>query len=83
MMGRILRANQVEFVGPLQLTIDQSGPACTGGPPGAASSRVRMVENTPSYALLEITCSCGKTTQVRCEYAPSDMVAAGEGSVDQ
>ena len=79
MMGRVLRANQVQFVEPRELRID---PATAPKPDGAAGpsapARVAIVENTPEYALLEIACPCGRTTQVRCEYAAPVAAAAPE-----
>ncbi len=33
------------------------------------ASQVRVTENQPDYIVLEITCSCGKKSHVKCEYA--------------
>lgn len=81
-MGRVLRANQVQFVGPLQLSIDQATRTRNGAPRASASPRIRIVQNTPAYALLEITCSCGTITQVRCDYAGTDAAAPAEVPVN-
>ena len=79
MMGRLLRANQVQFVGPRELRTDPAtAPKANAAAGPAAPARVAIVENTPEYALLEITCSCGRTTQVRCEYAAPAVAAAPE-----
>ena len=67
---RVLKAAQVALSDPLRLSLDPAAPA--GGEaaqPGAAAPRVRLVQNHPEYAVIEVTCSCGKTTQVRCDYA--------------
>jgi len=78
-MGRVLRANQVQFVGSRELRIDPTtAPKANGVAGPVAPARVAIVENTPEYALLEITCSCGRTTQVRCEYAAPVVAAAPE-----
>jgi len=67
---RVLKANQVTFNDPLSLGLDsapRSGdadPRCTSGGPS-----VRVAESQPEYAVLEVTCACGKTTYIRCEYA--------------
>ena len=78
-MGRVLRANQVQFVGPRELRIDQaSAPQSNGAAGLSGAARIAIVENTPEYAVLEVTCSCGRTTQVRCEYAAAAAAAASE-----
>ncbi len=42
-----------------------------------ATPQVCVVENHPEFAVMEITCSCGTKTHLRCEYA------GVESSVDQ
>ena len=32
---------------------------------------IRIVEQDETGALVEVTCECGRTTYVQCEYAPS------------
>ncbi|MHC4748205.1 MAG: hypothetical protein ACYS18_12960, partial [Planctomycetota bacterium] len=32
--------------------------------------QARILESRPDFAVIEITCSCGKKTNLRCEYAP-------------
>jgi hypothetical protein len=31
--------------------------------------KARIVEQTPQFAVIEINCSCGTKTYLRCEYA--------------
>jgi len=47
-------------------------PAGTPGSPGAAVAdpAVRVVEQDETGALIEVTCACGRTTHVQCDYAP-------------
>jgi len=74
---RILKAAQVVLSDPLRLSIDSvpagpcAGPHATSGVP-----TVRLVQNHPEYAIIEITCPCGRSTQVRCDYAAADPSAA-------
>jgi hypothetical protein len=71
-MRHVLKANEVKLAGPLQLSLDPATTPQTAGSPGpSAPARIRIAENHPEYALLEVTCSCGKTTLVRCDYAPA------------
>jgi len=46
-------------------------PQASGSPATSAPARIRIAENHPEYALVEMTCSCGKITYVRCDYAPA------------
>ncbi len=66
---RILKANEVAFRDPFHLDLDpaaaSAGPAATSE---AAGPSVRVAQNHPQYAIIEVTCPCGKTTYIRCEY---------------
>ncbi len=70
---RILKADQVTFDDPLALGLDASvqrpnvGTACTSSGPS-----VRIAQNHPQYAIIEVTCTCGETTYIRCEYAAAN-----------
>ncbi len=73
-MRNVLRASEVQFQGPLQLGLDAlSRPKPESKPTPAqhdsTQPQVRIAENHPEYALVELTCTCGKTTYVRCDYA--------------
>jgi hypothetical protein len=70
-MRRILKADEVALEEPLQLCLEPAAPV--GGPkaPTAADPSVRIAQNHAEYAVLEVTCPCGRTTYVRCDYAAS------------
>jgi hypothetical protein len=67
---RIIKKSNVKLEGKFTLDIVQPEP---GQPkqPGTAlvEPQVRIVENQPEFAVIEITCSCGTGMSLRCEYA--------------
>jgi|WetSurMetagenome_2_1015567.scaffolds.fasta_scaffold1075554_2 hypothetical protein len=74
---RILKAAEVVLSDPLRLSIDSALAAPCAGPYAASSTpTVRLVQSHPEYALIEITCPCGRSTQVRCDYAAANPPAA-------
>jgi len=71
-MRHVLKTSEVQFEGPLQLSLDPVAAPVPSGPQAAApQARIRIAENHPEYALVEVTCSCGQTTYVRCDYEPA------------
>ena len=71
-MRHVLKANEVQFAGSLRLSLEPGASAQAGASPAPSEpARIRIAENHPEYALVEVTCSCGKTTYVRCDYAPA------------
>ena len=74
--GRILKASDVQFEGVFKLELSPTV-ASTAAPTntGTVPQKITMVENTPEFALVEVTCSCGTKTLVRCEYAPGQAPA--------
>ena len=70
-VGRVLKANNVRMQGSYRLDVDQNGRNSVdtdkintlGG-----TSQVRIIEKNETFAVIEITCSCGKKTQVKCEF---------------
>jgi hypothetical protein len=71
-MRHVLKANEVQPAGPMQLSLDPgAAPQVGTAPTTTAPARVRIAENHPEYALIEVTCSCGKITYVRCDYTPA------------
>ncbi len=66
---RILKANEVAFRDPLHLDLDPAVPAAgLESSSGVAGPSVRIAQNHPQYAVIEVKCPCGKTTYIRCEY---------------
>jgi len=78
--GRILKADNIKMEGQFHLALDQSA---MGPPPGQTSTAMAtpmacIVENYPEFAVVEITCSCGTKTRLKCEYAAADVSAGQE-----
>ena len=68
--GRILKGSDVKLEGRFTLDIVQPEPGQTKQPGTAlVEPQVRIVENQPEFAVIEITCSCGTGMYLRCEYA--------------
>ncbi len=66
----ILKADEVAFDGPFRLGIDSAAqPHRTEPQCASAAPSVRVAQNHPQYAVIEVTCPCGQTTYIRCEYA--------------
>ena len=66
---RILKSEDVKIEGRFQLATEKLG--CS--PPQqdnavSVSPAVRIIEKQSEYAVIEITCSCGRKTTLRCEY---------------
>ncbi|UCD50016.1 MAG: hypothetical protein JSW27_21105 [Phycisphaerales bacterium] len=71
-MRYVLKASEVKLAGPLQLCLDPDpAPQAAASSVASAPATIRIAETHPEYALMEVTCSCGKITYVRCEYAPA------------
>ena len=68
--AHILKSSDVKLEG--QYHLDTTQPQI-GGLKGersvSATPKVRIVENHPEFAIIEISCSCGTKTCLRCEYA--------------
>ncbi len=77
---RILKANEVALRNPFHLDLDPAVLPAGPKPPSAATGpSVRIAQNHPQYAVIEVTCPCGRRTYVRCEYGeaqPSAVQAA-------
>ena len=70
--GRILKSDDVKLEG--QYHLDAAQVEFAGGQPQQRSAvltapKVRISENHPEYAVIEVTCSCGTKMYLRCEYA--------------
>jgi hypothetical protein len=67
---RILKGNNIEISGRVQLNGVAPQPAKTTRPAAApsTSAQVNIIENTPDFALIEVTCGCGQKIQIKCDY---------------
>lgn len=77
-MRQVLKANEVQFEAPMQLDLDPGPKSSARGPQPACAApsmpaQARIAESHAEYALVEVTCSCGQTTYVRCEYEPAQV----------
>ena len=67
--GRILKGDQVKLEGRFHLDVVQAETdRVKGKNVTSATPQVSIVENHPEFAVIEITCSCGTKTCLRCEY---------------
>jgi hypothetical protein len=76
-INRVLKSDEVEIDGRCNLDI---GRCVSSAQPGkissSAAAKARILDNTSEYALIELVCSCGRKTLVRCDYG--DASAAGQ-----
>ena len=79
--GQVLKANNVTMQGQYRLDLGgsaavaastaQTAPAAV--PRSTSAPQVRVVENCPEYAVLEVTCGCGEKSLVKCAYGPATV----------
>ncbi len=67
--GHILRSDEVKLegtvrVGAAQVTANERGNRSSG----SAAQQVRIVENHPEFAVIEVVCACGARAYLKCEY---------------
>lgn len=68
--GRILKSNDVKLEGQFHLDAAKAGLDSPKQQVAASSApKVRILENHPEYAVIEVTCSCGTRMSLKCEYA--------------
>ncbi len=67
---QVLKAAEVALNSPIRMSLDPSAMAeGAASPSSPTASGVRIVQNHPEYVVIEVTCPCGRTTQIRCDYA--------------
>ena len=78
--GHIIKGDDVKLEGQFRLDVAQVQ-SSIGGPQrttaALATPKARIMESQPGFAVIEITCSCGKRMDLRCEY---NGAQAPEGS---
>jgi len=73
MAKHILKGNNVKLEGRFHLDAGEVAPGLAKEKNGAsAAPQVSIVENQPEFAVMEVTCSCGTKTYIRCEYAAAE-----------
>ena len=75
--GNILKSNQVKVEG--RFLLDAAPPNRTAKPHRStnhAPPQVRIAESHPEYAVLELTCSCGNKSYIRCQYDNAESTDA-------
>ena len=76
--GHILKSEEVELQGQFRLDVEQVAPEPAKQKlTASATPQVRIVENHSEFAVIEITCSCGTKSYLRCEYADTQSSADG------
>ena len=69
-IGRIIKAKDVKLDGHFRINAgyDDSNTQSGSGNASGATLQVNIVENHAEYAVLEVTCSCGAKTHLKCQY---------------
>ncbi len=68
--GRILKESDVKLDGRFTLDIVQTETSSSKEPEvDLVEPNVRIVESKSEFSVIEITCSCGTSMFLRCEYA--------------
>jgi len=69
-VSRVLKKDEVTVEGQRHLDVAGSRTNMQQGRVAAASAaQARVVENSSEFAVIEVTCSCGKKTHLKCLYA--------------
>ncbi len=66
--NRILKSGEVDVVGQFALELGNAPPPGQNKSSPAGIAKVRILENQNEYAVMEVTCSCGRKTVIRCDY---------------
>ena len=68
--GRIIKNRDVKLEGRFLLDVTDAGSDSPKQRVAALSApQVRVLENHPQYAVIEVTCSCGTKMSLKCDYA--------------
>lgn len=67
--GHILKGENIKVEGQFRLNLEKPAPNSVDQKNNTHNTaQAKIVETNPEFAILEITCSCGTKTHVRCEY---------------
>jgi len=76
---QVLKSDQVELEGKFQLNPAQTQiNKSRQNNPVSSPPQVRILENTPEYAVIGFTCSCGAETSIRCDYADTQTTESSK-----
>jgi hypothetical protein len=65
--AQVLKADKVSFEGQVHLDLDKYKQSRKDIPP-SQPTQPRILEDTPEYVVIEITCSCGQKVLLKCTY---------------
>ncbi len=68
-LNRVLKSDEVELDGRCHLDIGPAVSQHNRNTAAAAAAKVKLLDNNNEFALIELQCSCGKKTVVKCEYS--------------
>jgi len=75
---RVLKSSNVKLEGCFRLDVNQGAPNSANGKNEASlPAQVRIVENHPEFAAIEVICGCGAKTLIRCEYTDAQSTEQG------
>jgi len=76
--GRILKSKDVKVEGRFLLDVANLGSDLPRAQPAALTApKVRVLESHPQYAVIEVTCSCGRKMSIKCNYAGAAVQGTG------
>jgi len=68
--GHVLKGDKVKLHGRLQLDFMRPGSSLPKTKTAvSAAPQARIIENNPEFVVIEVTCSCGVRTQLKCNHA--------------
>ncbi len=67
--GQILKGSDIQVSGTRQINIT-AVPSAQPQPKGPATAR--LLQSGDGFALIELTCSCGIKTTIKCNYQPNN-----------
>ncbi|MHC4122675.1 MAG: hypothetical protein ACYSSI_03805 [Planctomycetota bacterium] len=75
---RILKSDNVRLEGQFHLDSSQGNPGLANRKNVTSTpAQVRIMENHPEFAVIEVTCGCGVKTHIRCEYTEAQSTEKG------
>jgi len=69
-VSRVLKKDAVTVEGQRHLDVAGSGTNMQQGRAAVAGApQAKIVENSSEFAVIEVTCSCGRKSHIKCQYA--------------